>query len=118
MTFEYKKEFIDQNPYLVYSPDAEATESNGGGGGGIEFIPVTYNEDVYTFSISAKEIIELMKSKLCIGLLPYEDGTQTLFILYGCIITLENKISFNSMLGNTFISFEAETENDNPSYTD
>lgn len=31
---EAKHGFIDDNPYLVYSPDAEATASGSGGGGG------------------------------------------------------------------------------------
>lgn len=50
---EAKHSFVDDNPYLVYSPKAETTSE--GGSGGVVF--VTADEDGYP-SMSAEEIAE------------------------------------------------------------
>ena len=54
---EAKHGFIDDNPYLVYSPDAEATTA--GGGGTIEKISFEIDGDSnYVIKVAAGELIE------------------------------------------------------------
>ncbi len=63
MTFEYKNEFVDVNPYLVYSPDAEATASgdSGGGAGGITVLKFDQEGKI---DITAGKLIELIETTL------------------------------------------------------
>ena len=58
---EAKHSFVDDNPYLVYSPNAEAT-SEGGSGGGINIVYVTSDAENAYPSMSAEEICESAKA--------------------------------------------------------
>lgn len=55
---EAKHEFIDDNPYLVYSSDAEATANGSGGGGGF---PVVGQDDESNITVKAGELVSMLK---------------------------------------------------------
>jgi hypothetical protein len=51
---EAKHSFVDDNPYLVYSPNAEATSEGGsGGGGGAGFPVIEANAETGALSVTA-----------------------------------------------------------------
>lgn len=57
---EAKHEFIDDNPYLVYSPNAEATASGSGGGGG----NVAYVSNIGgALNVKAGELYEMVQNQ-------------------------------------------------------
>ena len=56
---EAKHEFIDDNPYLVYSPDAEATASGSGGGGNVAYVSMIEG----ALNVKAGELYEMVQNQ-------------------------------------------------------
>lgn len=82
---EAKHEFIDDNPYLVYSPDAEATAS---GGGGLQSIPWEYSDSTWTLKVKASELAEILNQAPAV-IAGFDDGNGIIenIILLGYRIT-------------------------------
>ena len=67
MTFEYKNEFVDDNPYLVYSPKAETTSEGGsGGGGGVPFFEISAEGEI---QLVASEFMEILNKGIANGIM-------------------------------------------------
>lgn len=61
---EAKHAFVDDNPYLVYSPNAEMTydgNSGGGGGGGTGFPVIEMNAQTGALSVTAGTLKEMLE---------------------------------------------------------
>jgi len=105
MTFEYKNEFVDEYPYLVYSPEADATASGNGGGetsGGQFVVTLTYDEQesYYTSDKTAQEIYDAFNSGLnCIAIDPD----------YGFVFYLVSARVFADNYMNVFTNVQAKT---------
>lgn len=74
---EAKHEFIDDNPYLVYSPDAEATASGSGGAG---FPVVEVNGETGALSKTAGELVEMLANSPVIAKDVFDDEIKWEFI--------------------------------------
>lgn len=59
---EAKHAFVDDNPYLVYSPNAETTSEGGSGGGGTGFPVIETNTETGALSVTAGELTEMLNN--------------------------------------------------------
>ena len=125
---EAKHEFIDDNPYLVYSPDAEATAS-GSGGGAIEKIDFEIDNDSnYVIKVAAGELIGKIKDhavffvcensddepvKLTQGfVIGYGPGSDAGSFVFAVLVTSYNADKYEVACW----SFTAADANSNPIY--
>ena len=110
---EAKHEFIDDNPYLVYSPDAEAT-ANGSGGG----IPVIEVNGEGALSVTAGTLKNMMQSSpVAFSMLDDELLFWNILITYGdtgdAIVFKTVTVDFTS--GNVVsFAFAADSDDDYP----
>lgn len=110
---EAKHEFIDDNPYLVYSPDAEATASGSGGAG---FPVVEASADTGALSVTAGELAELLNKNMVL-IKPVSEDEYIWAIISGYVIS-ENKYIFPSLVvgvtGAEAAPYKADTIDDYP----
>ena len=110
---EAKHEFIDDNPYLVYSPDAEATASGSGGGG---FPVVEADADTGALSVTAGELAELLNKNMVL-IKPVSEDEYIWAIISGYLVS-ENEYIFPSLVvgitGAESAPYKADTIDDYP----
>lgn len=103
-----KHSFVDVNPYLVYSPEVEAT-SEGGSGVGFPVIEFSSN----SLQIKASDLLAMVDASPV--LFKYADGDSTEtwgFIIKGFISS--NAYYFNSLVSNQVVRFVASSADLNP----
>ena len=79
---EAKHSFVDDNPYIVYSPNAEMTydgNSGGGGGGGTGFPVIEMNTQTGALSVTADELNEMLENS---PVLAFRNGTWYQFVSF------------------------------------
>lgn len=79
---EAKHSFIDDYPYLVYSPNAETTydgNSGGGGGGGTGFPVIEMNTQTSALLVTARKLIVMLANS---PVLTFSAGTWYQFVSY------------------------------------
>lgn len=111
---EAKHEFIDDNPYLVYSPDTEAT-ANGSGGAGFPVIEM--DDESEELSVTAGELKEML-SKSPVILKRVLNNSMIRWYQIISLFVNENSYDFIGIsVSNTEvtkITWSADTANDYP----
>lgn len=91
---EAKHSFVDDNPYLVYSPNAEATSEDGSGG----LVVITADADGYP-SMSAQEIFEAVEAgNVVVYKVNQGDFGIVLYNLETCTYGERNAASFANVI--------------------
>lgn len=91
---EAKHSFVDDNPYIVYSPNAETTSEGGSGG----LVVVTADADGYP-SMSAEEIAENANAgKLVVYKIMQGDSSFELLYLQNCTYGEHDAALFTNIL--------------------
>ena len=116
---EAKHEFIDDNPYLVYSPDAEATASgSGGGGGNVAYISMIEG----ALNVKAGELYEMVQNQPVFVI--WHDGETVSDIGYICEFNNAGGSSYHFSMtvpgekSIEFIGLAAATADDYPAIED
>lgn len=112
---EAKHEFIDDNPYLVYSPDAEATASGSGGGAGFPIIG--FDAETGALSVTAGELTEMLGNSPVMAKTDI-DGDLSWYLFTRHFNPAGGAYSFNAMcISNgaaTILEWRTETADDYP----
>ena len=105
-----KRNFIEDNPHLVYSPNAKASfEGNSGSGSGFPTIEYSGN----ALQIKASKLLAMVNVSPV--LFKYDDGDSTEtwgFIIKGFITG--NAYYFNSLVSNQVVRFVASSADGKP----
>lgn len=105
-----KRNFIENNPHLVYSPNAKATfEGDSSGGSGFPIIEYSSN----SLQIKASDLLAMVDVSPV--LFKYADGDSTEtwgFIIKGFIT--DNAYYFNSLVSNQVVRFVATSADGKP----
>lgn len=105
-----KNNFIENNPHLVYSPNAKAT-FEGGSGGGSGFPVIEYSGTA--LQVKASNLLAMINTSPV--LFKYADGDSTEtwgFIIKGFITG--NAYYFNSLVSNQVVRFVATSADGKP----
>ena len=115
---EAKHEFIDDNPYLVYSPDAEATTAGGGGG-----FPVVKSDEATTaLSVTAGELAEMLEKTPVFtnSIITIDDRAVQTWVMFVQHLTVESAHGFVGVAAGDVgsdaicVIFSAESSDDYP----
>lgn len=104
-----KNNFVENNPHLVYSPNAKATFEGGSGG----FPVIEYSSNA--LQIKASDLLAMVDVTPAIFKYTYNDETTWAFIIKGFISN--NTYYFTALVGTSIVQFAAVSANGKPTKT-
>lgn len=106
-----KRNFIEDNPHLVYSPNAKATFEGDSGGSGFPIIEYSSN----ALQIKAIDLLAMVDASPVIFKYTYDGDTTWAFIIRGFISS--NTYYFTALVGTSIVRFAAVSADGKPAKT-
>lgn len=105
-----KRNFIENNPHLVYSPNAKATFE---GGSGVGFPVIEFSSN--SLQIKAGKLLEMVNASPVLFKYREYDGDIWAFVIKGFFSS--NNYYFVALEGTSLLRFAAQNADDKPTKT-